>query len=247
MRITTLGTSHGDATPTRHNSAILVEVDDDAYLIEAGEPVCATLIRGGFDFGRLRAVFLTHMHGDHAGGLPILIKGLLKYRKPHWRCQIHLPEAEGIPALRGWMQALHLADPEPTLSFHAISPGPTFADDTIRLSAIPTEHPANGSALTSYAYVLEAAGKRVLFTGDLCADFHDFPALDEPVDLGFCEATHAPLDAILAALRPAPLRRLVLTHIGPRWDGGNEDALRQGADTLPFPTTVASDGDEFLL
>ncbi|MBT7300314.1 MAG: ribonuclease Z [Victivallales bacterium] len=244
MKITTLGSSHGDATPTRSNSAILVELPDGDYLIEAGEPVCATLIRRDYDFGRLRAVFVTHMHGDHAGGLPILIKHLLKYRQPGWHCQICLPEEAAIPALLGWAAALHLPDPAPLLEFRTTTPGPTFADDNIRLTSIPTEH-ARPSGVQSTAYLLEAKGKRVLFTGDLTADFHDFPVVEKPVDLCLCEATHADIKLILAALHEAPLRRLVLTHIGPLWDGGREDDLLTAATALPYPVNVANDGDEF--
>jgi len=244
MKITTLGSSHGDATPTRNNSAILVELADGDYLIEAGEPVCATLIRRDYDFGRLRAVFVTHMHGDHAGGLPILVKHLLKYRQPGWHCQIFLPEAAAIPALLGWAAALHLPDPALLLDFQTVMPGPTFADDQIQLTSIPTEH-ARGGGVQSTAYLLEAEGKRVLFTGDLTADFHDFPAVEEPVDLCLCEATHADIKFILAALQEAPIRRLVLTHIGPLWDGGREHDLLTAATALPYPVAIANDSDEF--
>lgn len=248
MIITTLGSSHGDPTPTRNNSAILVELGTGAYLFEAGEPVCASLIRRGFDFGRLRAVFISHLHGDHAGGLPILLKNILKHRQPHWRCQVFLPEAEAIPALQGWMSALHLPSPQETLAFTAVTPGPFFADDLLRVTALPTRHFGRNSTIPSYGYLFEAEGKRVLFSGDLSGDFHDFPALPEDiadVDLCLSEATHAPLAAIVAAISRCPLRRLVLTHVGPGWDGGKEHELLQAFADHPFPVAVASDGDEF--
>ena len=246
MRITILGSSHGDATPTRCNSAILVQFAVGDYLVDAGEPVCATLIRRGYDFGRLRAVFVTHMHGDHAGGLPVLLKHFLKYRRPEWRCQIWLPEAAAIPALRAWMAAIHLPEPDGVLEFRVVEPGRTYADDAMQLAAIPTAHIRGGSVPT-YGYLLEAAGRRILFTGDLAGDFHDFPVVAEPVDLCLCEATHADISLILAALAGAPLRRLVLTHVGPQWDGGREGELLAAASGLPYPTEVARDGSEFVL
>lgn len=244
MKLTILGSSHGDATPTRHNSAILVELASGAYLFDAGEPVCASLIRRGFDFGSLRAVFISHLHGDHAGGLPVLLKGFLKYRKPHWRCVVHLPETEAIPALQGWMNAIHLPTVPEVLTFAAVLPGPFYTDGHLRVTALPTQH----AGIPSFGYLFEAAGKRVLLTGDLTGDFHDFPALPAgipDVDLCLSEATHAPLEAIVAAISPVPMRRLVLTHIGPRWDGGREHELLAAFASHPFPTDIACDGDEF--
>ncbi len=250
MKITILGSSHGDATPTRNNSAILVELATGTYLFEAGEPVCASLIRRSFDFGSLRAVFVSHLHGDHAGGLPVLLKGFLKYRKPHWHCAVHLPEAEAIPALEGWMKALHLPVVPEVLSFAPVVPGTFFDDGQFRVTALPTRHFGRNSAIPSYGYLFEAEGKRVLFTGDLSGDFHDFPALPPDVasvDLCLSEATHAPLEAIVAAIPQASIRRLVLTHIGPRWDGGQEHQLLAAFASHPFPTAVADDGDEFFV
>ncbi|MDX9978633.1 MAG: MBL fold metallo-hydrolase [Lentisphaeria bacterium] len=250
MKITTLGSSHGDATATRNNSAILLEIESGAYLFEVGEPVCTTLIRREFDFGRLRAVFVSHMHGDHAGGLPILLKFFLKYRKPGWRCEVRLPETEAIPGLQAWMQALHLPNPEGFVDFAGVAPGLFFADGQLRVTALPTQHFGRTSPFPSYGYLIEAEGKRVLFTGDLSGDFHDFPALPEgvaDVDLCLSEATHAPLAAIVTAISSAPIRRLVLTHIGPRWDGGHEPELAAAFASHPFPTHIARDGDEFTL
>ena len=61
MKITFLGTSHGVPSPTRYCSATLLEVEDRAYLIDAGAPVADLLIRRGVPFEKLRAVFTTHI------------------------------------------------------------------------------------------------------------------------------------------------------------------------------------------
>ena len=45
MRITTLGTSHGDPTYCRFNSSNLIEIAEASYLIDAGAPVDALLVR----------------------------------------------------------------------------------------------------------------------------------------------------------------------------------------------------------
>lgn len=45
MKIKTLGTSHDDPTKTRFNSSNLVEESGNYYIIDAGVPVDALLVR----------------------------------------------------------------------------------------------------------------------------------------------------------------------------------------------------------
>ena len=79
MRIYTLGTSHGNSTHSRFNSSTAYETNGVLYLVDAGAPVEALLRRKGLFCRDVRAVFVTHMHDDHAGGLSGLSKQVIKY------------------------------------------------------------------------------------------------------------------------------------------------------------------------
>ena len=67
-KIITLGTSHGDPTCCRFNSSTLFKIGEASYLIDAGAPANALMIRHGFKLHDLKAIFITHMHEDHVGG-----------------------------------------------------------------------------------------------------------------------------------------------------------------------------------
>ena len=58
-RIITLGTSHGDPTWCRFNSSTLLQVCGKSYLIDAGAPVNALMIRQGCRQQELCAFFPT--------------------------------------------------------------------------------------------------------------------------------------------------------------------------------------------
>lgn len=79
--VTILGSASAKPTPDRHPSAQLVRVHEQHYLIDAGEGVQQQLFRYGFNPLKLRAVFISHLHGDHLYGLFPLISTLGLYGK----------------------------------------------------------------------------------------------------------------------------------------------------------------------
>ncbi len=73
MRIITLGTGAGRPTLHRLTSAVAVEYEGDSLLFDCGEGTQVQLMRSALKWGRIKAIFLGHLHGDHLNGLPGLL------------------------------------------------------------------------------------------------------------------------------------------------------------------------------
>ncbi|WP_234734825.1 ribonuclease Z [Tellurirhabdus bombi] len=76
FNLTILGS--GSATPMlgRHPTAHLLEIDSDYFLVDCGEGTQYRLMEHKLRPGRLRYVFISHLHGDHYFGLVALLSSL---------------------------------------------------------------------------------------------------------------------------------------------------------------------------
>ena len=243
MRLTTLGTSHGDPTYCRFNSSNLVESGGYSYLIDVGEPVAALLVRAKKDFNALKAVFITHMDDDHVDGITSLIKMLIKHSQAGNCTKIFMPEEIAIPPLEAWLKVLRIVWPSPVVLLKTVKPGLVYRDGVIEVEAVPTEHLRHPEHPVSFAYIVRSEGKTVVFTGDLRADFSDFPVC--ACDLCVCEATHYAPETAVPILKSAPIKRLIVSHIGNEWHGAGEADLRRWLAGLPYPAEIAHDGRAF--
>jgi len=149
----------------------------------------------GKDFAKLRAVFISHMHHDHVGGLPQLIGSLdLSMVEPDHQLTCLLP-AEGKYPFLNWLQALHL--PLEKIRFELDVTGvalsglptnavgtvePVYEDEYAKVTAMPTGH--MGPCAGAFSYIFDILDKRIAFSGDLPHDFrHLGDLLAEPLDV----------------------------------------------------------------
>lgn len=77
--VTILGCASAKPTPSRHPSGQAVNIHEQYYLMDAGEGTQQQLIRYGINPLKIRAVFISHLHGDHVYGLFPLISTLGLY------------------------------------------------------------------------------------------------------------------------------------------------------------------------
>ena len=97
----------------------------------------------------------------------------------------------------------------------------------------------------SYAYVFEADGKRVLFTGDISAGFSEYCEIvqNEYFDLVVCEMAHAYLCDVAELLKKTNTKRMIINHYHEPLLNGYEEIFK----TFPFDVEIAKDGMDLII
>lgn len=243
MRITFLGTSHGVPEPNRRCSSTLIEVGGRYYIIDMGTQAIELLIGKNIAPEAIEAIFITHMHGDHSNGL-ISFLDLCSWKFKTASPVLYIPkDPEGVrEAMRAWISCNGVAMRD--FDFREVKAGLIFDDGNIRIFAYRTKHTDY-----SYAYLMEAEGKRVFFSGDFCVDgpVHDFPTevLDEPLDLAICESAHFDATDYLPIFEGNEnLKQLYFTHY---YDRRLASVVEMTARLPDIPVRRALDGMEIVL
>ena len=188
------------------------------------------------------------MHSDHVDTLGSVAKSYLGYHKTG-DADVFFPEETAIEPFCNWMKAVHmpLDAGRDRFRLHTTHEGVIYENYGIRVSAIRTEHISPN--IPSFSYLFEADdGKRVLFTGDLAHDFHDFPKIafetEKPFDLIVSELTHLSADKAKNVLVNAKTRLMIFSHVTP---DHNLVLLEREKIRFPFVHIVACDGFEYFV
>ena len=240
MRITFLGTSHGKPEKNRYHTSTLLTVQGKHYLIDAGAPVFDLFERNDLHFNDIKGIFITHSHIDHIAGLPVLTSALnSKLRFFDVGFPVLVPELEPYLAMFEFFRGKR--ELTGRLSYEKYGDGVIFADERIKITAIPTKH-----YLNSHALLIEAEGKRILFTGDLKKDLSDYPAeacaAGTPLDLIVMEAAHQ-IHAepyVAETLAKSNTARMMIHHVAEHRNP--LPVIEQTLSKLPFPAEIAYDG-----
>lgn len=240
MRIVFIGTSHGVPESTQRCSCTMLEVGERRYLIDMGTQAIEELRRRNLDIDSVKGIFITHMHGDHTNGLISFIDLISWYFKSADPA-IYLPDISAVDAIKGWLEVT--GTKMRALRFSEVREGVVYEDESIKVTAYLTQHCKN-----SYSYLVEAEGKRILFTGDLSGKGPetDFPrqVLEEETDLVICEAAHFPATAYKSIFDSGKVKKICYNHCTP-WNIPHIQTMAK--EMSPVPVTLVNDGAEINL
>ena len=252
MKLITIGTGHGKPEQNRKYTSLLLEVNENYYIIDAGTCVEEYMISQQLPVEKIKSIFITHAHMDHMGSLPLLASHIISRHSRLGAC-LYLPEQKIIHVFENYMSEM-TASPRPehidwkkeSLLIRKATKGLFYEDENIKVWGIKTDHM---DGRDTYAYMVEAEGKQILFTGDLSADMHDYPEIlfEKEFEAVICEFTHMhsalEKDAkALEKLSNTRAKRFIFHHIHPYC----ELLVRQKRlDCLCQKVEYASDGESF--
>lgn len=249
MKITFLGSSHGVPSSERFCSCAMIEVGEALYFIDAGVPMIDLLLRYGKSIEASKAVFTTHAHGDHINGI-IGFANLINWYYKDASVDLFMTEENSTKAIIDYLEALeaHPIDSE-RVRFKVIDESFVYDDGNIKVTPIKTEHLRTKAARRpAYGYIIEAEGKRVVFSGDLSIHLRDgdFPqiALLEEVDLVVCEMAHFSAEEVTPFLDRCKAKEVWFNHVYPL---DKFDKIIEMDKKYPFGVKIAEDGSEIIL
>jgi len=185
----TLGTAGGPVTRVKRSEpANAIVVGDAIYLFDTGDGVQRQLAAANLPVGNVRAVFLSHHHIDHVGGLaPLLVtRWLIASQEP---LPVIGPPGT-VSMVNGIARAFHTVELAPItiggapmppiasstkpedLPATTAEPVIVYTDANIRVSAITNDHyhfePGSPEARLSrsYSFRIAAGGRIFVYTGD---------------------------------------------------------------------------------
>ena len=151
MEILFLGTSAAVPSKDHATSCIAVKSGHDIILLDCGEGSQRQLMLSPFSFMKIRAILITHLHGDHVFGLPGLLQtmSLSNRTEPLLVCG-----PKGICAALDAMMSVTEGETSYPVEVVEVSGGERLSAGCFTFIPYPTDH-----GIASVGYVLKDADR----------------------------------------------------------------------------------------
>jgi ribonuclease BN (tRNA processing enzyme) len=222
MRLQFVGCGDAFGSGGRFNTCFRVERPGGDYLIDCGASSMVALRQLGIDPNTIQTIFISHLHGDHFGGLPFFILDAQFYSRRSEPLTIVGPPGLGerlTQAMEVFFPGSSTARRRFETDVREIAPGSTLAVGGVHVEAIEVKHACGAPAL---GLRVSSDGKTIAYSGDsewteALVEVGRRAALFIVEALSFDRPIPQHLDYAAFRTNAARIgaRRVVLTHLGP--------------------------------
>ncbi|MEP6871333.1 MAG: MBL fold metallo-hydrolase [Anaerolineaceae bacterium] len=270
MNITFCGTAAGALTPPRAATSILLERDNDAFLLDCGPGSLWRIIESGVSMRRIHAVLISHLHMDHVQGFPELLahmvfpNGVIPSVQGPKGTATYIARAASLTQLVSRLPRVPTYDTPLEVPVVEVADGDERELLGLEIRSVVVPHAPD---LVCLARRIRYEGRSLVFSGDTTPTPEIMVPLAEAADVLIHEcyspegiedwvegmrpnvqqairaafaAAHSELSRVCAIAKEAGVRKLVLTHLNP---GEKADRLLATAERLfPGEIAIAEDG-----
>ena len=221
----------------RFNTCFHITAEASTFLVDCGATSLVPIRRAGLDPNAIGTVFISHLHGDHFGGLPFLILEAQYVSRRAAPLTIAGPPGlrERLPAL---MEAMYpgssTAERRFALDLVELEPEIETEVGGVAVQPFTVRHP---SGAPSFAIRLKADGKVLSYTGDTeWTDALVAAGRDADLLITECSKAEPPAPSHLAwetlrdRLPRIAAKRVLVTHMGPDMIGRDLEGLAEPAE-----------------
>jgi ribonuclease BN (tRNA processing enzyme) len=220
MRIQFLGSGDAFGSGGRFNTCFHVSAGDTTFLIDCGASSLIAMRKFGVDPRSIVTVFISHLHGDHFGGLPFLILDAQLVSRRTAPLTIAGPPGLGErlrAALETFFPGSSAVERNFALDIRELQPDVRATINGVDVTPTLVRHPCGAPP---FALRLECGGKVVAYSGD--TEWTDaLLATARGADLFIVEAYfydkkvkhHLDWQSLRPHLPVLGAKRVVLTHL----------------------------------